>query len=74
MASRLEEEDYKKREFITNISHDLRTPLTTILGYTKMIEESKYENVEELNRYIDMINKKGIYLKSLLDDFLLIQN
>ncbi len=34
-----------------------------------MIEESKYENVEELNRYIDMINKKGIYLKSLLDDF-----
>ncbi|APC81728.1 TPA: sensor histidine kinase [Clostridium botulinum] len=69
MASRLEEEDYKKREFITNISHDLRTPLTTILGYTKMIEESKYENVEELNRYIDMINKKGIYLKSLLDDF-----
>ncbi|PIH06067.1 sensor histidine kinase [Clostridium combesii] len=69
MATRLEEEEHKKNEFITNISHDLRTPLTTILGYTKMIEESKYENVEELNRYIHMINKKGIYLKSLLDDF-----
>lgn len=69
MTTRLEEEEHKKNEFITNISHDLRTPLTTILGYTKMIEESKYENVEELNIYIDMINKKGIYLKSLLDDF-----
>lgn len=69
MATRLDEEEHKKNEFITNISHDLRTPLTTILGYTKMIEESKYENLEELNRYIHMINKKGIYLKSLLDDF-----
>lgn len=69
MANRLEEEEHKKSEFITNISHDLRTPLTTILGYIKMIEESKYENKEELNRYIHMINKKGMYLKSLLDDF-----
>ncbi len=69
MANRLEEEEHKKNEFITNISHDLRTPLTTILGYIKMIEESKYENKEELNRYIHIINKKGMYLKSLLDDF-----
>ncbi|EPY2277192.1 HAMP domain-containing sensor histidine kinase [Clostridium sporogenes] len=69
MANRLQEEEHKKNEFITNISHDLRTPLTTILGYIKMIEESKYENKEELNRYIHIINKKGMYLKSLLDDF-----
>lgn len=69
MATRLEEEEHKKNEFITNISHDLRTPLTTMLGYIKMIEEFKYEDEEELNKYIHMINKKGIYLKSLLDEF-----
>lgn len=69
MTTKLQEEDNKKREFITNISHDLRTPLTTMLGYLKMVEESKYENKEELEKYIAMINRKGNYLKSLLDDF-----
>jgi len=69
MTSHLEEEENKKREFITNISHDLRTPLTTMLGYIKMIEESKYQNEEELNKYVAMISRKGNYLKILLDDF-----
>lgn len=69
MTTKLQEEDNKKREFITNISHDLRTPLTTMLGYLKMVDESKYEDKEELEKYIAMINRKGNYLKSLLDDF-----
>ncbi|SHI60031.1 Signal transduction histidine kinase [Clostridium cavendishii DSM 21758] len=69
MAVQLEEEDSKKKEFITNISHDLRTPLTTILGYLKTIEEKKYNSIEELNSYLSIINRKSVYLKGLLDDF-----
>ena len=69
MAENLKDEDIKQKEFITNISHDLRTPLTTILGYLKMIEEKKYEDEEQLNTYIGIINRKSVYLKSLVDDF-----
>ncbi|WBW99042.1 HAMP domain-containing sensor histidine kinase [Oceanirhabdus sp. W0125-5] len=69
MVQELEREDIKKNEFITNIAHDLRTPLTTILGYTKMIQEKKYKDYNELNSYVDTINRKGLYLKTLLDDF-----
>lgn len=69
MASELENEDIKKREFITNISHDLRTPLTTVLGYLKIIEEEKYSSTEELKGYLGIINRKSLYLKNLLDDF-----
>lgn len=69
MTTILEKEDYKEREFITNISHDLRTPLTTILGYIKMIEESKYKNQKELDKYISIISKKADYLKVLIDNF-----
>ena len=69
MAKELEDKDLMEKEFITNISHDLRTPLTTILGYSKMLEQKVYSNEEELERYVSIINKKGIYLKNMLDDF-----
>lgn len=69
MASELQLQDINQRQFITNISHDLRTPLTTILGYSKMIENKVYSNEEELEKYISTINKKGNLLKTMLDDF-----
>ncbi len=69
MASRIDKEDKKRSEFLTNISHDLRTPLTTILGYINMIKNGKYVSKNELNSYIDIMNKKGLYLKDMLDDF-----
>ena len=69
MVRELENQDLNEKEFITNISHDLRTPLTTILGYSKMIEQRVYSNEEDLQRYVSIINKKGRYLKSMMDDF-----
>ncbi|KAA8668585.1 HAMP domain-containing sensor histidine kinase [Clostridium sp. HV4-5-A1G] len=69
MASRIEGEEKNRNEFLTNISHDLRTPLTTILGYIDMIKNGKYDSKRELEDYIDIMNKKGLYLKSMLDDF-----
>lgn len=69
MASKIEKEEKSRNEFMTNISHDLRTPLTTILGYINMIKNNKYESKNELDNYVDIMNKKGIYLKNMLDDF-----
>lgn len=69
MAEKLEKEDNKRSEFLTNVSHDLRTPLTTILGYIDMIKKQKFSSIEELLKYIDIIDKKGAFLKTMLDDF-----
>ena len=69
MVEQLQNQEEEEKEFITNIAHDLRTPLTTILGYSKMIEDKVYENEEELQRYISIINRKGTYLKTMLEDF-----
>lgn len=69
MASKIEKEEKNRNEFMTNISHDLRTPLTTILGYINMIKNNKYESKYEFNNYVNIMNKKGIYLKNMLDDF-----
>ncbi|WP_234124463.1 HAMP domain-containing sensor histidine kinase [Clostridium hydrogenum] len=69
MGEKLEREESKRSEFLTNISHDLRTPLTTILGYIDMIKKEKYSSQDELLKYINIMDKKGIFLKSMLDDF-----
>lgn len=69
MASKLENEDKRKNEFLTNISHDIRTPLTTILGYVDMLRRRKYDSDEEMNKYLDIIKRKGVFLASMMEDF-----
>lgn len=69
MAGTLEAEDRKKNEFLTNISHDIRTPLTTLLGYLEMIKEKKYDSREELQEYLNIMQRKGDFLASMLEDF-----
>lgn len=69
MTEEIDKQDKNQREFITNISRDLRMPLTTILGYSKMLEDKVYSSEEELERYISIINKKGNYLKAMIENF-----
>jgi len=59
--------DALKTELIANVSHDLRTPLTSIITYTDLL---KQENISEEDRtkYIDVIDKKSKKLKVLIDD------
>ncbi len=56
-----------KTELVTNVSHDLRTPLTSIITYTKLL---KQELVTEEDRaaYIEIIDRKSQRLKALIDD------
>lgn len=56
-----------KTELISNVSHDLKTPLTSIITYTDLL---KYGNptLEEQEKYIDTIEKKSRRLKELIED------
>ena len=69
MADTLENEEQKKNEFLTNISHDIRTPLTTILGYMEMLREEKYDSREERDSYLKIMERKGEFLSTMLEDF-----
>ncbi|MGL5480027.1 MAG: sensor histidine kinase [Clostridium sp.] len=57
-----------KNDLITNVSHDLRTPLTSIIGYLNLIEEDKYKDEVELRYYTDSAYKKAKRLRVLIDD------
>ena len=57
-----------KDELITNVSHDLRTPLTSIIGYLGLIEDQQYQTREELTKYTHTAYVKAQQMKVLVED------
>ncbi|MFC0234424.1 sensor histidine kinase [Vagococcus entomophilus] len=57
-----------KDELITNVSHDIRTPLTSIIGYLGLIEERQFHSNEELLHYTHTAYLKAKQMKVLVDD------
>ncbi|MDW0118218.1 HAMP domain-containing sensor histidine kinase [Sporosarcina thermotolerans] len=56
-----------KTELITNVSHDLRTPLTSIITYTDLLKDENITS-EERAKYVDILDKKSQRLKTLIED------
>lgn len=57
-----------KDELITNVSHDLRTPLTSIIGYLRLIEDKRYHSEEDIVKYSHIAYEKAKQMKTLVDD------
>ncbi|MBP1992370.1 sensor histidine kinase [Paenibacillus eucommiae] len=57
-----------KNELITNVSHDLRTPLTSIIGYLGLIEQDRYRDEVELRHYVQIAYEKSQRLNLLIND------
>ena len=55
-----------KTELVTNVSHDLRTPLTAIITYTDLLKNEKDE--EKRKEYISVLERKSLRLKVLIED------
>lgn len=56
-----------KTELITNVSHDLKTPLTSIVSYVDLLKKEKIENENALE-YIEVIDRQSAKLKKLTED------
>lgn len=56
-----------KTELITNVSHDLRTPLTSIITYTELLKTTDLAP-EDRDSYIEILDRKSKRLKVLIDD------
>ncbi len=58
----------KVKNLITEMSHDLRTPLTTLLLYTEILRSHKYDSEEQKNDYLAKIDAKARQVKQLSDN------
>lgn len=71
MAKKLEHTDDMRKEFISNISHDIQSPLSNIKGYTNLLETDDI-NPEEKADYISTINGEIDRLSTLTEQLLLL--
>ncbi len=56
-----------KSELITNVSHDLKTPLTAIITYVKLLQEPGVTE-EQRKEYLETLDRKSLRLKALIED------
>lgn len=59
-----------RSEFSANVSHELKTPLTTMIGFAEMIKEGLITDMDSIKKYCGMINKEGLRLISLIEDIM----
>lgn len=65
---RLKSEHFKT-ELITNVSHDIKTPLTSIINYVDLMQKEQIDN-EKVNEYLDVLSRQSARLKKLIDDLM----
>ena len=56
-----------KADLITNVSHDIKTPLTSIINYVDLIKREDIDN-ERIREYVDVLDQKSQKLKQLTED------
>lgn len=56
-----------KADLITNVSHDLKTPLTSIINYVDLLKREELHN-EKANEYLEVLDQKSQRLKQLTED------
>lgn len=57
----------ENQKVVTEMSHDLRTPVTSILLYTEILKKGKYKGEEQMKEYIEKIDRKAHRMKQLTD-------
>lgn len=69
MASELGQMEQMRRDFVSNVSHEIQSPLTSIAGFSKVLR-SRPMPEEERNRYLDIITTESERLSRLSDNLL----
>ena len=58
-----------KTELITNVSHDIKTPLTSIINYVDLLEKEEIPN-ENAKEYLEVLERQSARLKKLIEDLI----
>jgi two-component system phosphate regulon sensor histidine kinase PhoR len=68
--TRMRKLEMTRREFVANVSHELKTPITSIKGYVETLRDSEPMEPKERERFLDIIARKADQLTAVIDDLL----
>lgn len=70
MTAQLEGYEKRRREFLANVAHELRTPLSYIRGYAQAVVEGFVKSPEERDRYLHIVQEESVRIGRLVDDLM----
>lgn len=65
----IKEAENKKNELVMYLAHDIRTPLTSVIGYLSLLDEAPDMPVEQKAKYVGIALKKAMRLEKLINEF-----
>ena len=68
--SNLKHLDNIKRDLVANVSHELKTPITSIKGFIETLQEGGVDNPDQAKRFLEIISKQTDRLIAIIDDLL----
>ncbi len=71
-VTRLKKLERIRTDFIANVTHEIRTPLTAIIGYLETLQIGAIDNAEDARRFIDIMLKQAERLNRLVEDLMTI--
>ena len=69
----LQKADAMRRDFVANVSHEMRTPITVLMGFLETVQSLDLER-EQRDQYFDMMMSQAQRMKSLVEDLLTLAN
>ena len=76
LATRLESSEIEREKtrnlrekWISNMSHDLKTPLSSIKGYSEILADAEYNlTPDEISKYLETIHEKSLYMEEMIEE------
>ena len=68
--TRLQHLENLRTDFVGNVSHELKTPLSTIINIIELLENQKKITVKEKNKFMKILSKESLKMKSIIENLL----
>ena len=68
--TRLQHLENLRKDFVGNVSHELKTPLSTIINIIELLKDQKKITIQERNKFMKILNKESLKMKSIIENLL----
>lgn len=70
MADRLQLLERIRQDFVANVSHELKTPITSIKGFVETLRDGAKDNPQDLDRFLHILERQSQRMEAIVDDLL----